>query len=318
MAVAEQSSHKINIVMAADNNYAQHTAVAMTSILLSTQQPQKIVFYLLSDGILEKTKEKIGQTITKLGSRLLFIDIDEASLTGYYVSGQLSRTAYCRLDMVNLLPATVEKAIYMDCDLLVYDDIKKLWTMGLQGHPIGAAVDLGIMASRKSRQQKAQQINLGKNEPYFNSGVLIIDFHQWRQYDYGTKVKELAQNNDFVHHDQDALNVLFKDNWQEIPLRWNVIPPVFNLFLKILQNSLYRKQAIEARQDIAVMHYAGGYKPWEYEVYQGFNEYYYECLAQTEFRDAKMPQLDKRRKHRSISRQMFRLRLGDIWQKLFR
>ena len=35
----------INLVFASDNNYAQHTAVAMTSILLNTKNPQKIKYF---------------------------------------------------------------------------------------------------------------------------------------------------------------------------------------------------------------------------------------------------------------------------------
>ena len=97
-------------------------------------------------------------------------------------------------------------------------------------------------------------------------------------------------------------------NWQEIPLKWDVIPPVFNLFTKILTKPDLRNKAIEAKLNPAIFHYAGGYKPWEYKVYKGFNEEYYKYLAMTEFRDSIMPQFDKRRKNRSINRQIFRLR----------
>lgn len=311
------NENTINIVFAADDNYAQHTAVAMTSILLNAVNKDDIVFYLLSDGISQEKAEKIQETVQSLGSQLYFIEINGSSLQNYYVSGQLSRAAYCRLDMAAWLPQYVHKVIYMDCDLLVHDDIQQLWELRMNNYPLAAAVDLGIMASSRSRHQKAKQIHLGMDEPYFNSGVLIFDLDQWREQAYGEQVKKLAQENEYVHHDQDALNVLFKDNWQEIPLRWNVIPPVFNLFLKIVTQSAYRKKAITARKNMAVMHYAGGYKPWEYSIHPGFNEYYYECLSHTAFADATMPQLDRRRKHRSIGRQMLRLYLGNIWEKIF-
>ena len=41
----------INIVFASDDNYAQHTAVAMASVLLNTKVPQKVCFYLIDDEI---------------------------------------------------------------------------------------------------------------------------------------------------------------------------------------------------------------------------------------------------------------------------
>lgn len=45
---------------------------------------------------------------------------------------------------------------------------------------------------------------------------------------------------------------------------------------------------------------------------------YYEYLSKTEFRDAQMPQFDKRRKNRSIKRQLLRLRLADFWMQIFK
>lgn len=41
----------INIALAADNNYAQHVAVVMESILENTDEINKVRFFLLSDGI---------------------------------------------------------------------------------------------------------------------------------------------------------------------------------------------------------------------------------------------------------------------------
>lgn len=46
----------INIALAADNNYAQHVAVVIESILENTEETNKVRFFLLSDGI---TAEKL-------------------------------------------------------------------------------------------------------------------------------------------------------------------------------------------------------------------------------------------------------------------
>lgn len=310
-------SDLINIVFASDNNYAQHTSVAMASILRTTPDISRVRFFLISDNISVEIKEKICQTVKKMGSEVFFIDMHDARMDEYFISGQISRTAYCRLDMAHLLPQSVKKVIYLDCDLLVKDDIAKLWDIDMEGFPVAAVADLGIMASARSRKQKHNQLGFAYNEDYFNSGVMIFDLEQWREAGYAERVKSLAREHNYVHHDQDALNVLFKGNWKHIPLRWNVIPPIYNLFVKIIINRKYRNMAIAARQDIAIMHYAGGYKPWEYDVNYGFNDYYYNCLEYTEFKDVKMPQMDKRRKHRSILRQMVRLKIADFWQWLF-
>lgn len=310
--------NKINIVFASDNNYAQHTAVAMASVLVNTKVPQRIQFYLIDDEIQQENKEKIIKTVQNLGGNIEFIKIKNSKLEDCYVSGELSRASYFRLDIANILDESIEKIIYLDCDLLVYDDIEKMWQLDMGGKPVAATCDLGIMASARVRKQKNKFIGLPFDTPYFNAGVLIMDLKKWRDGNYAEAIIALATQNKYPNHDQDALNKFFMNNWQEIPLRWDVIPPVFNLFFKILNKPDLRKKAIEAKLNPAIFHYAGGYKPWEYEIHDGFNDKYYEYLKLTEYKDAKMPQFDKRRKNRSIKRQMLRLKMGNMWAKIFK
>lgn len=310
--------NKINIVFASDNNYAQHTAVAMASVLVNTKVPQKIQFYLIDDKIQPENKEKITKTVQNLGGNIEFIKIKNSRLEDCYVSGELSRASYFRLDIANILDESIEKIIYLDCDLLVYDDIEKMWQLDMGGKPVAATCDLGIMASARVRKQKNKFIGLLFDAPYFNAGVLMMDLKKWRNGNYAEAIIALATQNKYPNHDQDALNKFFMNNWQEIPLRWDVIPPVFNLFLKIVTKPDLRQKAIEAKLNPAIFHYAGGYKPWEYEIHNGFNDKYYEYLKLTEYKDAKMPQFDKRRKNRSIKRQMLRLKVGNMWAKIFK
>ena len=63
----------INVVFASDNNYAQHTAVAMASVLVNTKVPQKVRFYLIDDEIQNENKAKITKTVQNLGGSVEFI-----------------------------------------------------------------------------------------------------------------------------------------------------------------------------------------------------------------------------------------------------
>lgn len=307
----------VNIVFSSDDNYAQHTAVAMASILLNTSNPAKIRFFIIDDGITDDKKSKIKGTAEGLQSTVEFITVKNKQLMQGFVSGEISRACYFRIDIPNILPAEVTKVIYLDCDLLLYDDIQILWNTDIGDYPIAAVCDYGIMASKRLRRQKAKCIGLPYKADYFNSGVLIMNLDAWRKADYSGKVIEIVQKNKFPNHDQDALNKVFMNNWYVLPLRWNVIPPVFNLFMKILKSELLRKNAVEAKKNPAIFHYAGGYKAWEYKLYQGFNDQYYKYLAYTDFKDAVMPQPDKRRKNRSIKRQLIRLKIADVLAKIF-
>lgn len=300
----------INIVLCSDNNYAQHIAVVMASIMANTKA--QVCFFVINDNISQEKIIKLKSTADRFNTVIEFIDVPKEKFTNVYLSGHVSKAAYFRLALENILPVDIEKVIYLDVDLLVYDDINKLWQYNLKTFPLGAVKDFGIMASERLCKQKAEVIGLPENEAYFNSGVLLINLKQWREKNYTEQILEVINKNSFPHHDQDALNKIFMKNWLQIDLRWNIIPPVFNLFTKILLNKTFRSEAIQAKKNPGIIHYAGRYKPWEFTLHKGFNDMYYKYLKQTAFADEKMPQPGKNMKGKSIVRQMIRAKKAKI------
>lgn len=306
----------IDIVLASDNNYAQHVAVVAASILSNTKE--KVHFHVLSDGIAVDKLTFIKQTINNLGGSISCYDLSAYQcFNELFTSGHISKAAYFRLDIANILPQSVNKVIYLDVDLLVLKDIVELWQFDLKEKPLAAVPDYGIMASKRLMQQKHKVIGLPLNSDYFNSGVVIMDLKQWREYKYAEQVIKLAAEGNLPHHDQDALNKVFMEKWIPLPLKWNVIPPVFNLFPKILVKRNLRINAVNARRNKAVLHFAGRYKPWEFELKKNFNDQYYYYLRKTAFSDAKMPQPGKNMKGKSLVRQLIRLYVANYMEKLF-
>ena len=139
--MGEERTNRISVVLAADDNYAQHAAVAMASVLANTAVPEQVAFWLIDDGISSRNKDKVRQTVARWHSRVSFLTIKNKELEQGFVSGPISRTAYFRLDIPDIVPADVERVIYLDCDLLVLDDIRLLWQTDLAGNPLGAAED---------------------------------------------------------------------------------------------------------------------------------------------------------------------------------
>ena len=308
-------NNQISIVFASDDNYAQHIAVVIASIMAKTKE--KVCFYVINDNISKGKIEKLRDTADIFKAKIEFISVPEDKFSNVYLSGHVSKAAYFRLALTDILPNDIEKVIYLDVDLLVYDDIKKMWQIDLKNLPLAAVPDYGIMASTRLCKQKADVIGLPVGEKYFNSGVLVVNLKEWRKEDYTKQILEIINNNQFPHHDQDALNKLFMHKWQALDLRWNIIPPVFNLFSKILLNSNFRKNAITARKNPGIIHYAGRYKPWEFTLHNGFNDKYYQYLELTSFADSSMPQPGKNMKGKSVTRQLIRLKIADFWTEIF-
>lgn len=305
---------KINIVFASDDNYAQHIAVVIASIMAKTKE--KVCFFVINDNISSEKITKLRNTAVKLNTTVEFIAVAEEQFKNVYLSGHVSKAAYFRLALADIMPGDIEKVIYLDVDLLVYDDVKNLWQNDIKKYALAAVPDFGIMASNRLCSQKKEVIGLPKGKAYFNSGVLLINLKKWRQENYTKQILEIINENQFPHHDQDALNKLFMNNWLTLDLRWNIIPPVYNLFPKVLFNKFFRKQALEAKRNPAIVHYAGRYKPWEFALHAGFNDMYYKYLKQTAFADERMPQPSKNMKGKSITRQLIRLKIANFWTKI--
>lgn len=307
-------NNAINIVLASDDNYAQHIAVVIASIMTKTKDA--VNFFVISDNISNDKVEKLKKTAAIFSADIEFINPSVENFANVYLSGHVSRAAYFRLALAEFLPKNVEKAIYLDVDLIVYDNIQKLWKYDLQDLPLGAVSDYGIMASERLCRQKKEVIGLPIGEKYFNSGVLLINLNEWRRCNYTKQILEIINENRFPHHDQDALNKVFMYKWKELDLRWNIIPPVYNLFFKVLINSEFRKTSIKAKRSPGIIHYAGRYKPWEFDIHKGFNDMYYEYLKQTPFANVLMPQPSKNMKGKSIFRQMLKLKMADFLSEL--
>jgi hypothetical protein len=115
---------------------------------------------------------------------------------------------WAKVDMIDLLP--VERALYLDSDVLVRADLKQLWDIDLQGKKIGAVTDIGF-------PQGHEEI---VRQPYFNAGVLLMDLAKMRgRID---DVKKLAREmGDAKFRDQDCLNIHFSKEWMPLHLQWN-------------------------------------------------------------------------------------------------
>ena len=82
---------EIAIVLACDDRYAQHAAVAAASMLLCHTDSRPLHFYLFDDGITGVKKEMVERTIKDLKGLVTFIDTK-----GIAVDAGLPSPSYCK------------------------------------------------------------------------------------------------------------------------------------------------------------------------------------------------------------------------------
>jgi lipopolysaccharide biosynthesis glycosyltransferase len=79
-------------------------------------------------------------------------------------------------------------------------------------------------------------------------------------------------------HDQHVLNLIFKDRWQRLDLKWNYIEDHFRL--RNSESAYSEAEVIAAREMPIIVHYAvGSDKPWHSHSQHPRVDLYRSCHA---------------------------------------
>lgn len=271
----------IHIACNIDGNYVQHCAVTLVSIFENNRE-SKFCIHIVATGLTKDDENILSSLATKYGNTVSFYAPDEKLLEGFAIkkfSKRISMATYYRCILADLLPTTVDKLIYLDCDIVILGDIRQFWNIPLEGIGVAAVEDIGC-----NEPQRYQILQYPQEDSYFNAGVLLINLDYWRKHnitkaciDYYQKYPERI-----LFNDQDLLNsVLHKDKIL-IDLCWNVqdgfyrTPKVFskewkNKFVEVLKNPI-------------ILHYTNR-KPWDYDSQHPLKDEYFKYLALTPWKD---------------------------------
>lgn len=250
----------LHVACAADDAYVPHAA-AMIHSLLSGARGDVVVHFLHAPDLSDALSRQLEDFVQRLGGTLRRHAIADDRVAGLPTMGRISRVMWFRVFLPELL-ADVPRVLYLDCDTLVAGDPHPLFETDLGDAWLGAVAN--VFEPRMTRH--AERLGLKGPQPYFNSGVLLMDLDAWRRENCTQRILDLARKPDsgLIWPDQDALNRVFAGHWKRLHPRWNC------------QNSLYffpqaadvfgAEQVAEAVGQPGILHFEGGdlAKPWHY------------------------------------------------------
>ncbi|WP_347145142.1 glycosyltransferase family 8 protein [Phocaeicola dorei] len=200
---------KMNICIAADEKYVTHLQVVMLSVMENNKQIEEIVFHIFEYGISSDMKIKIQSITGSYGRDVVFYNINNCidclkrKIRNVWAENN-SYVAYARIYMSDILPETVKKFLYLDCDTLIIGSLKEIFQ-----------VDLGrnVLAGIKDVLPYAYKQCMGfADGDYYNSGVLLFNAVAWRKENLTDLFFDYCNNHqEDVFPDQDAINILLKD-----------------------------------------------------------------------------------------------------------
>ena len=209
----------------ASGRYSKFTGTAMLSILENLlAPPQCVTIHILHDKTLTAdNRDKFIYVAGKYEQLVKFYNVEElcadklAEIFAAFQKADKVRytiAAYYRLLIPYVLPAEIDKAIYLDSDIIVNLDIREFWNYEL------ADKILGVVASGGSSNWRIISEGFVRQEDYFNSGILLMNLRLLRN-EWQTLLKAMefaSQNPDIITFvDQGLLNYCFSTRTLKLP-----------------------------------------------------------------------------------------------------
>lgn len=244
------------IVIAYTPNYFIPAATTLKSILDSSSEEARYeIICLVSEDIPGRMMEKLADMA---GDRMTFryLNLKGCLGEGAYVDERYSEAASYRLLLPEILSG-YDSVAYIDCDVIVRNDIDKLFReTDLGGNYLAAIYEAPI------EDQAVRFGALGCDpKKYFNSGFLLMNLRKMREDKVSEKLLAALRCDYLEFPDQDVLNMVCQGH--VLPLS-----PVYNS-IRTFHIPAYRKDFLavypeELWDEVAqhgTIHYTGG-KPW--------------------------------------------------------
>ncbi|EPS67668.1 hypothetical protein M569_07107, partial [Genlisea aurea] len=180
----------VHIAMTLDYStpYLRGTIAAVLSVLQHSTCPENSVFHFLA---VPRHRILLRSTIASTFPYLRFhiYDFNPAAVAHLISSSVRSALDqplnYARIYLADLLPSAVTRVIYLDSDLIVVDDVAKLWKINLNSHVLGAPeychANFTHYFTASFWSNPSFSSAFADRKPcYFNTGVMVIDLSEWR------------------------------------------------------------------------------------------------------------------------------------------
>ncbi len=257
------------IVCGADNNFAMPLAITLFSAFVNLREGAVQLIYVIDGGISTPNKARVNNVLKNAGKgfKLAWIPYDLSIIKTVQVTAIISKAAYLRILIADLLPSVHDKAIYLDCDMIVEADLAALWEIQFSGEPAMAVQDFFYpFVSTDDAIINYKAYSIRADATYCNSGLMVLNLSYWRANKVSSKIfNYLALNvTTLKHFDQDGINAVIAGKWKLLNPRWNVSlssVAVFGKELNLTQEKLewYREKFFK---NPYIIHYTSRHKPW--------------------------------------------------------
>lgn len=247
----------LEIVITCDEGYLGPLRTMLLS-LRANNRAENIRVWILHRGIpqlgLESLAVFCGHIEIELAPRM----VDQALFAHARSSERYPQEMYYRMLATHVIDADIDRALYLDPDILIINPLTPLFDIVL-GDCVFAA------ASHTDAVHPATALNnvrLNTNEVYFNTGVILMDMRRAKALIDPDEIFAFAMEHErkLLFPDQDIFNALYGERTLPVP------DQVWNYDARKYPDNIIRTGG-EATLDwvmnnTAILHFCGRDKPW--------------------------------------------------------
>lgn len=249
----------MNIVTALNPKYLLYTEVMLTSLCVNNPS-EHIDAYLLNISLTEDDISLLQASLNKYNISIHDIKVDTSIIIDRVPTNDIwTIETYLRLFMLDLLPAEIERALYLDVDIIINDSLQEFYHQEFnKDTDLFASEDnLGTLkiSDLDAKRQEMFAPMFDQGFKYFNAGVMLLNLTRIRA-NYSTETYLNAMktwNYKMTAPDQDIINFV---HWQHVEYFDNYR---YDLFASTAHTKGIKYDYV--KNNVAIIHYAGP-KPW--------------------------------------------------------
>lgn len=261
----------MNVVYSSSDSYSMLCGISLLSLLENNKEVKDIRIFIINNDISESNIRNLDSIAKRYGREITYIpkvDLEKLAGTKIYV-GQWNIGTFFRLFLGNILPLSVEKVMYFDCDTIIRHNLSELYELNL-----GDCIVAGADDCRSDNYRK--EIGLDHGDTYINNGFLLIDLQKWRLLGLDKEFLSFISEHhgDITYMDQGVLNAILgkKKLIHELPPKYNAQRIFFDfsfdeiMKLRKPEHHCTEQEYQEAVTDPMIVHFTPtfitGTRPW--------------------------------------------------------
>lgn len=262
----------IPVFYSISDDFTKYAAVSFNSLVKHTNPHTDYTVYFLNQGLSAAHKQAL-QDLGPDNVHVKFFYVDDKLVKpienrkeNYLKADFFTMSIFYRLFIPDLFPE-YDKAIYIDSDTILNDDIAKLYDTELANNLFAACKDSSIQFVKKLQLYLKDTLAVDPKK-YINSGVLLLNCQAFRNEHFVDHFLALLEKYHFdcIAPDQDYLNEIGEGRILYLDPKWDAMP----------------NENTTALAQPSLIHYNLFFKPWHFKNIQ-YEDYFWNSAKETPF-----------------------------------